>query len=337
MVDARFFTTVAPLSLEAALSLAGARLERGTAEPIRRVCALDDDDLSSAAIFIEDKARASAFRERNVGLVLTTPALAAMLGGAFPIATLPAPRLGFARVAGALHQERDFADTSGGAPTIGAGASIHPTAVIAAGARIGAGAAIGPFAAIGPGVVIGSHTRVGAGACIVCALIGADVLVKAGARIGQSGFGFVPGPEGLVPMPQLGRTIVGDGAEIGANACIDRGALGDTVIEAGAKIDNLVQVAHNVRIGTNSVLAAQAGVSGSTTIGKGAMLGGKAGLADHLTVGDGAQIAAAAGVMHDIPAGERWGGLPARPMRQWFRETATLAKLALRGKSIDAD
>ncbi|MBY0421452.1 MAG: UDP-3-O-(3-hydroxymyristoyl)glucosamine N-acyltransferase, partial [Parvularculaceae bacterium] len=128
---------------------------------------------------------------------------------------------------------------------------------------------------------------------------------------------------------------IGDDVEIGANSCVDRGALGDTVIESGAKIDNLVQIAHNVRIGANSVLAAQTGISGSTTLGRGVMMGGKVGLADHLVIGDGVQIAAGSGVMHDIPKGERWGGSPARPMRQWFRETATLAKLAKVRKSDD--
>lgn len=335
MVDARFYETAPALAYDAALAIAGAAPFRGGGGAISRVGNADDADLVDAAIFIDDKKRATGFDDRGAALILTTSAIAADAPGA--VATLASPRIGFARLADALHKERGFEDTSGGAPSIHPTARVHRSAIVAAGARIGAGAEIGPLAAIGPGVEIGPRTRIGPGATVVCAVIGADVLIKAGARIGQAGFGFVPGPDGLVRMPQLGRAVIGDGAEIGANSCVDRGALGDTVIEAGAKIDNLVQVAHNVRVGASSVLAAQAGVSGSTTIGKGAMLGGKAGLADHLTVGDGAQIAAAAGVMHDIPAGERWGGTPARPMRQWFRETATLAKLAMRGKSDNAD
>lgn len=337
MADARFYRTSPALAFDAALALACAEPFRGDGRPIARAADSGEADLSDAVVFIDDKARADAFDAPEVGLVLTTLALASKLAGSFPVATLEAPRLGFGRLVEALHSERGFDDFSGSAAIFDAGASAHQSAVIASGAKIGEGASIGPNVVIGPGVEIGARSRIEAGASIVCALIGADVLVKAGARIGQAGFGFVPAPGGLVRVPQIGRAIVGDGAEIGANACVDRGTLGDTVIERCAKIDNLVQVAHNVRIGAFSVLAAQAGVSGSTTIGRGAMLGGKAGLADHLTVGDGARIAAAAGVMHDVPAGERWGGLPARPMRQWFRETATLAKLALRGRSNDAD
>jgi UDP-3-O-[3-hydroxymyristoyl] glucosamine N-acyltransferase len=337
MPDARFFETAPAIALDAAVSLTGATLARGAGGSILRAAGADEPDLAGAVIFLDNKTHVEAFDGRIAGLILTTLALAPAIKGGSPVATLAVPRLGFAKLADALHRERGFCDQTGTKAKIHPSATIHPSAVIAAGAVVGPGAEIGPCAAIGPGVEIGARTRVGAGATIVCALIGADAVVKAGARIGQSGFGFVPSPEGLVKMPQLGRAIIGDGVEIGANACVDRGALGDTVIEAGAKIDNLVQIAHNVRVGASSVLAAQVGVSGSTRIGKGAMLGGKAGLADHLAIGDGAQIAAAAGVMHDIPAGERWGGSPARPMRQWFRETATLAKLAMRGKSKDGD
>lgn len=336
MPDVRFFDTAPAISFDAALALAGATLLHAAGAPIARVAATDEHDLTGAVVFVDDKALAAGFKA-HAGLVLTRESLASLIAGESPVATLAAPRIGFARLAAALHRERTFVDDAGGPTDIDRSAKVHPTAVIARGAKIGADVEIGPYAVIGPGVVIGARTRVGSGVTIMCALLGADILVKSGARIGEAGFGFVPGPEGLVKMPQLGRAVIGDGAEIGANACVDRGALGDTVIEANVKIDNLVQIAHNVRVGASSVIAAQAGVSGSTKIGRGAMLGGKAGLADHLTVGDGAQVAAAAGVMHDIPAGERWGGSPARPMRQWFRETATLAKLAMRGKSKDAD
>src|SRR5690606_1377663 len=130
--------------------------------------------------------------------------------------------------------------------------------------------------------------------------------------------------KGVEKVPQLGRVIIQDDVEIGANTTVDRGALSDTVIGEGTKIDNLVQIAHNVRIGRFCMLAAHCGVSGSVTIGDGAMLGGRAGIADHLTIGSRAQVAAAAGVMTDIPAGERWGGAPAQPLRAMMREIATL-------------
>jgi UDP-3-O-[3-hydroxymyristoyl] glucosamine N-acyltransferase len=156
------------------------------------------------------------------------------------------------------------------------------------------------------------------------------VKILAGARIGEPGFGATAGPKGLIDIPQLGRVIIQDGVSIGANTTVDRGAFEDTVIGENSKIDNLVQIAHNVRVGRNCVMAAHTGISGSVTIGDGAQFGGRAGVADHVTIGAGARVGAAAGVMKDIPAGETWGGMPARPIRHWLKETAWLARMASR-------
>ena len=208
------------------------------------------------------------------------------------------------------------------------GVVVDPGAVIGRGAEIGAGTVVGPNAVIGPDVRVGRNCAIGASTTILAALIGDRVIIHPGAHIGQDGFGFALGPRGHLKVPQIGRVIIQDDVEIGAGVTIDRGANRDTMIGEGAKIDNLVQIGHNVVIGRHAVLVAQSGVSGSSAVGDFAALGGQAGIAGHLKVGPGAQVAAAAGVMRDIPAGERWAGAPAKPVREFFREVAALARLA---------
>jgi UDP-3-O-[3-hydroxymyristoyl] glucosamine N-acyltransferase len=192
---------------------------------------------------------------------------------------------------------------------------------------IGSGSTISANSVIGAGCKIGRDCIIAPNVSVTYALLGNRVYLHPGVRIGQDGFGFVPGPAGLEKVPQLGRVIIQDNVEIGANTTIDRGSLSDTVIGEGTKIDNLVQVAHNVKIGRHCVIAAHTGISGSVTIGDMAMIGGRVGLADHINIGSRVQIAAASGVMNDIPDGERWGGLPARPLKQWFRDIATLRSI----------
>jgi UDP-3-O-[3-hydroxymyristoyl] glucosamine N-acyltransferase len=215
--------------------------------------------------------------------------------------------------------------------------SLAPGVVVGPHAWIGRRTVVGAGAFIGPGVALGRDCVIGPRVVISFALLGDRVRILAGAVIGEAGFGATAGPRGVVDVPQLGRVILQDGVTVGANSCIDRGALADTVVGENTKIDNLVQIGHNVIIGRNCLLAAHTGISGSTEIGDGCMLGGRVGIADHITVGPGARIAAAAGVMHDIPAGESWGGFPARTMIRWMRETATLSRLARReGSRRDA-
>ena len=217
------------------------------------------------------------------------------------------------------------------APHIEQGAVICQGAVIGAGAGIGCGSVIGANAVVGPGCQIGRDCDIGPCVTVSNALIGNGVTLHAGARIGQDGFGFVPSANGLEKLPHIGRVIIQDNVEIGANTTIDRGMLDDTIIGEGTKIDNLVQIAHNVRIGRNCVIAGLCGISGSVTLGDWVMLGGSVGLADHVTIHDGAQIMARSGVMHDVPPGEKWGGTPAQPARAWFRQVAAARALA-RGK-----
>jgi UDP-3-O-[3-hydroxymyristoyl] glucosamine N-acyltransferase len=181
---------------------------------------------------------------------------------------------------------------------------------------------------VGPNVHIGRDCAIGPNVSITHALIGDRVIIHPGCRIGQDGFSYRMSPTGHIKVPQIGRVIIQDDVEIGANSTVDRGAMSDTVIGEGTKIDNLVQIAHNVLIGRHCVLASQTGISGSAVIEDNVMIGGQVGIADHTTIGAGAALAAKAGVMHNIPAGERWFGIPAKPMRQYFREVVALKHLA---------
>ena len=201
-------------------------------------------------------------------------------------------------------------------------------AVIAAGAEIGAGCHISYNAVIGEGVRLGEDCRIGANTSISHALIGNRVGIETGVTIGSQGFGFVPGTKGLLRMLQLGRVLIEDVVQIGANCAIDRGATGDTVIGAGTVLDNLVQIAHNVRLGRHCVICAQVGIAGSTVVGDGVMMGGQVGVADHLSVGAGTHIAGKSGVIRNVDASAVVGGFPAVAIKDWHRQTVGLAQLS---------
>ncbi len=204
---------------------------------------------------------------------------------------------------------------------------ISPHAVIGEGAEIGENTVIEAGAVIGENVKIGKNCRIGANSTISHAVIGDYTRIYPGARIGQDGFGFAIDPAGHVKVPQLGRVIIGNHVEIGANSCIDRGAGPDTVIGDGTWIDNLVQIGHNVKIGRGCILIAQSGIAGSTVLEDYAVIAAQAGVAGHLRIGMGAQVGAQAGVMRKVSAGEKVLGSPAQPVKEYMRQVAVLKKL----------
>jgi UDP-3-O-[3-hydroxymyristoyl] glucosamine N-acyltransferase len=208
-----------------------------------------------------------------------------------------------------------------------AGVIVDPLAVVGPQAEIGSGSVIAAGAVIGPGVCIGRNCAIGASATILHALIGDRVIIHPGARIGQDGFGYLPGPQGHQKIPQNRRVIIQDDVEIGANTTIDRGSNRDTIIGEGTKIDNLVQIGHNCLIGRHCVIVSQTGISGSVNVGDFAVLGGQVGIADHVTIGAGAMLAARTGVISDVPARARWAGFPAQPVREWWRGMAAVRRL----------
>jgi len=214
---------------------------------------------------------------------------------------------------------------------IAEGVTIEPGAVVGREAVIGSGTTIAAGAVVGFRVVLGSDCYVGPGATITHALVGNGVIIHAGVRIGQDGFGFAMSAKGHRKVPQIGRVIIGDDVEIGANSTIDRGSLSDTIIGEGTKIDNLVQIAHNVVIGRHCVIVAQSGVAGSAELGDFVVMGAHSGVLGHVKVGAGAQIAGMAHVKDDVEAGARMGGTPARPFNDWAREVAALKQLGHKG------
>jgi UDP-3-O-[3-hydroxymyristoyl] glucosamine N-acyltransferase len=298
--------------------------------------------------FFDNLRYASQLARTQAGACLVSERFEASVPAHVAVLRSKTPFAAFVAMGRELHQDA-LRPGSGFALTgIAASAVIHPTALLENGVivdplavigpdvEIGAGSVIGSGAVIAANVRIGRDCNIGAGSSIQFALIGNNVLIHPGCHIGQDGYGFVFGSESHLKVPQTGRVIIQNDVEVGAGTTIDRGSLRDTVIGEGTKIDNQVQIGHNVTIGRHCLVAAQCGLAGSLTIGDNVALGAKVGINNHVTIGDGAQVTAMSAVKDSVPAHARWGGFFAKPTKQWFREILAVERLVREGAPTPA-
>ncbi|HEX5580438.1 MAG TPA: UDP-3-O-(3-hydroxymyristoyl)glucosamine N-acyltransferase [Gemmatimonadaceae bacterium] len=284
--------------------------------------------------FLASPRYTSAFTSTKAAVVLVSPELADVEGEVPARVVVARPHDAVLTLLPRLYRQPDRVP------------GVDPTARIGLDVRLGADVTIGAFAVIGDGAVIGDrawvgeHCVVGAGVeigddsrlfphvtCYPGAVVGRRVMLHSGVRVASDGFGYVWRDGHHAKIPHVGRCIIGDDVEVGANTTLDRGSVDDTIIGAGTKIDNLVQIAHNVHVGRLCLIVSQAGIAGSTHIEDGCVLGGQVGVGGHVTIGAGARVAARAGVFGDVPAGETWSGYPARPHRESLRASAALLRL----------
>jgi UDP-3-O-[3-hydroxymyristoyl] glucosamine N-acyltransferase len=332
MADPRFYSVAGPFTLRQLADIAGAEIGPG-ADPERSfsdVAAIETATASQVS-FLDNKRYVDAFTRSAAGACLVEPQLAERAPKGMALLLTREPYRAYGKVAFAFYPAPapaagiDRAASIDPTATLGQGCRVEPGAVIGADAEIGPRCHIGANAVIGRGVKLGADCSVGATATLGYCLIGDRVLIHPGVRIGQDGFGFALGAAGHSKIPQLGRVIIGNDVEIGANTTIDRGAGPDTVIGDGTRIDNLVQIAHNVRIGRHCIIVSQVGISGSTRVGDFVMMGGQAGLAGHLSIGNGARVSAQAGVMRDVADGQTVAGSPAMPAKEFWRTVAAVS------------
>ncbi|WP_029355839.1 UDP-3-O-(3-hydroxymyristoyl)glucosamine N-acyltransferase [Bosea sp. 117] len=350
MSDPFFTSARTPLSVAELCALSGgtvaarSRQEGVDERSVTGIAPVDQagpDDLT----FLETVRHAADLRVTRAGVCFTLERFAELAPPTTTVVIVAKPQAAFVAASRRLYDDQLRPSSIFGHHGVAAGAFVHPQArieddvtidpgaVVGPGAEIGAGSVIAAGAVIGPHVRIGRGCSIGPGASVIHALLGDRVIVHPGARIGQDGFGYLGGARGHAKIPQVGRVILQDDVEIGAGTTIDRGGIRDTVIGEGTKIDNLVQIAHNVVIGRHCIVVSQTGIAGSARLGDFVMLGGQVGVIGHVEIGDGAQIAATSNVKDNVPPGVQWGGSPAKPMREWFREVMALQRLG-RGESV---
>jgi UDP-3-O-[3-hydroxymyristoyl] glucosamine N-acyltransferase len=337
MADTRFFDRSGPFTL----AELAARIKADLADPAhgdRPVYDVAPLDRAGPAdlTFLDNPKYGDAFRETIAGAAVLSPKHQDKAPDGMALLLSNDPYRAYALAAQAFYPgsggsahfgESEIQGTVHASAKLGEGVVVEPGAVIGEHAEIGAGTIIGANAVVSRGCTIGRHSYIGPNATVSHAMIGDKVIIHPGVQIGQDGFGFAMGLPHHEKVPQLGRVIIQDNVEIGANSTIDRGAGPDTVIGEGTKIDNLVQIGHNVSVGRGCIIVSQTGISGSTVLEDFVVLAARVGVTGHLTIGMGAQIAARSSVIHNVPAGEQWGGTPAKPVSQWRREIVAVQKL----------
>jgi UDP-3-O-[3-hydroxymyristoyl] glucosamine N-acyltransferase len=339
MADPRFFRRAGPYSLDALATLSGARL----ADPVPGGRLVEDVAPLEAAgptdvTFLSNPKYTDAFTASRGGAAFVAEALVAKAPAGMALLISRDPYKAFARAVQAFYPADAVVPGRAPSAVIDPSAVVPPDCAIAAhvvieaDARLGARCSVGANTVIGAAVELGDDCQIAANVTLSHCLIGARVVLHPGVCIGQPGFGFAPDLGAAVKIPQLGRVVIGDDVDIGANTTIDRGSGHDTVIGAGTMIDNLVQIGHNVELGRGCILASQVGISGSTKVGDFVLIGGQAGFAGHLTIGTGARIAGTAGVMRDVEPGATVIGSPAVPAVAFWRQVAMIQRLAARKK-----
>lgn len=325
---------LAGLTAQAVADLVGGRLLGDGTVVVRAVRALDSAGPDALSLAVSAR-YADQLRASRAGAVLVPDALAEAPEGSRARIVVRDPYAALVRVIGALYPAAsappgvDPTARLGAGCVLGQAVSVGPFVVLGRGVRLGDRCQVAEAVSLGDGVTVGEDTVIGPRAvCYADVRVGSRVVIKAGAVIGGPGFGYLPGPAGHSRIPHVGGCILEDEVEIGSNSCVDRGSVDDTIVGRGTKLDNLVHVGHNVRIGRRCLLMAGVGVAGSTRIGDDVILAGHVGVTDHLAIGDRARIAAKSAVFGDIPAGASFSGHPARPHRRFLRAQAALYRLA---------
>lgn len=349
MTEPFYFEPARKLTVGEILRLTGAEARDGTPldRPILNVATLDragPHDLT----FLDNPKYAEQLGATRAGACLLAPRFEKNAPRDLAVLRAPEPYRAFVAITRELFPEAlrpsSLFDAKGVAPgslvhasaRLENGVVVDPGAVVGPRAEIGAGTVIGPNAVVGPKVRIGRDCSIGAGVTLMNCLIGDHVIIHPGCHVGQDGFGYVFDKGAHMKVPQIGRVIIQDRVELGAGTTIDRGAIRDTLIGEGTKIDNLVQIGHNVVIGRHCIIVSQSALAGSVHLQDYVVIGGRVSVNNHVTIGEGAQIAATSNVNSDVPPGAKWGGTPAKPVKLWMREILLLERMAREGMPSSA-